>query len=114
MDPTPEQLRNRTRVFVVLRLVAALIAIGTGAGLVRSMHDGYVTLGIGDSRGAARDVLVLDTPLGRSLGTLFLEACAVFFAMLAIAPRYTLRPRVMWPTMAVVAVTAILMSVLFR
>lgn len=113
-DPTAEQLRNRARLYVVGRVVAGLIAILIAAGVVAGIRDGYLKIGIGDTRGPMRDYVLLDTPLGMMLGSLFLEAFAVFFGLIAIAPRYALRPRFLFATIAVVAVGMLLMGILYR
>lgn len=113
MIPNQEQQANRRRALVALRIVAALMALLVGADLVRGLHDGYLKLGIGDARGPSRDFILLDTPAGFALGMLFLEVCAVFFVIVAVRPRYAMRPRVLLPSIAVVALVSVIIRVLF-
>ena len=85
----------------------------TALTLVQGTADGYSTLGVGDSRGSTRDYVLLDTPLGRALGAFFLEATAVLFGIVVVAPKYALRPRILVPSIAVVMRASILTGVLF-
>ena len=113
-DPTPGQLRNRALVFVVLRLVSGLIAIGIAYNVVRGMIDGYLKIGVGESRGPGGDFVLLDTTFGRTVGSLLLEAAAVLFGLLAIAPRLALRPRFLLSTFAALVAATVLVNVLYR
>jgi len=111
--PNLEQRANRARALVAARIVSALMALLVGADLARGLHDGYLKLGIGVARGPSRDFILLDTPTGFALGMLFLEVCAVFFVTVAVQPRHALRPRVLLPSIAVVAVVSVIIRVMF-
>jgi hypothetical protein len=111
---TPEQVRNRARLMIAARVVAAFFAISAAISLFDGLAQGYFKMGVGEGRGMSRDYVILDTPFGRTVASLFYQVIAVFFGLFAIAPRYATRVRVWAPSFAVVVLVNFIVAIFYR
>lgn len=91
-----------------------MIAVGTASTLWRGISDGYYKLGVGDVRGGTGDYTLLDTTLGRAIGSFMLESIFIFFGLLAIKPKYALSPRVLVPSAAAALIASIVLGVFYQ